>query len=206
MKTALKTIGYISIIPLLIGLYFFDNIKGYYRFKELCGQEKQLVVKSKLERDVGWQLDLGKRTPRIYALQIAGLPHVKFVRFKDFDDRQLYDAYYVGRTERVADGNDPRNRSDWEHDYEVLPAEFKNPTIYQWQSFEEDLPNELRMSQAGYRFTDLRTKQVVVSFTQLGYSKFDRNHTLLDAPSGEVCGVDDGRIWEQQIQSLIFTQ
>lgn len=205
MKNTLKIIGYISIIPLLIGLYFFENIKGYYRFKELCGQERQLVVKSKLERDVGWMIDLEKRTPRSYAFQIAGLPYVKFLRFKDFEDRKIYDAYYIGKTNKIADGGASR-RDDWESDYELQPANFDKPAIYQWQSFEEDLPNELRMSRAGYRFTDLRTKQVVVSFNQLGYSKFDRNHTLLDAPSGEVCGVDDGRIWEQQIQSLIFAK
>ena len=46
-------------------------------------------------------------------------------------------------------------------------------------------------------------KQIVVSFTQLGYSTFDRNHTLLDAPSGNVCG-EVGKIWEQEIQSQIF--
>jgi hypothetical protein len=203
MKNTLKIIGYISIIPLILGLFFFSNIKGYYRFKELCGQEKRLVVRSKLERDVGWQLNLAERTSRDYALQIAGLPHVKFVRFQD-DDRKVYDVYYVGKAPKIADGG-VSSQDDWRDNFELQPANFDKPAIYQWQSFEEDLPNEIRMSRAGYRFTDLRTKQVVVSFTQLGYSKFDRNHTLFDAPSGEVCG-EAGRIWEQQIQSIIFAQ
>lgn len=205
MNNTLKTIGYISITSLIISLFFFSNIKGHYRFKELCEQEKHLVVTSKLERDVGWKLDLGRPMPRVYALQIAGLPHIKFVRFKDFEDRQIYDAYYVGKDKGVADGNDPRSRDGWEHDYVVSIADLEKSAVYQWQSFEEDLPNELRISRAGYRFTDLSTNQVLVSFTQLGYSQFDRNHTLLDAPSGEICG-EVGRIWEQKVQSLIFAQ
>ena len=143
-----------------------------------------------------------ERTPRSYAFQIAGLPNIKFVRFRDFEDRKIYDAYYIGKAKRIADGGASR-RDDWEKDYELQTANFDKPVIYLWQSFEEDLPNELRMSRAGYRFTDLRTKQVVASFTQLGYSQFNRNHTLLDAPSGEVCG-ESGRIWEQKIQSQIF--
>lgn len=203
MKIILKKIGYISIIPVVIGLLFFENIKGYYSFKQLCKQEKHLVVKSKLERGVGWQLDFDKPTSRDYALQIAGLPHIKFVRFKD-GDRKIYDVYYIGKTKKVADGGAARN-GNWKDAYELQPANFEKSTVYLWQSFEEDLPSELRTSRAGYRFTDLRTKEEVVSFTQLGFSLFDRNHTLLDAPSGEVCG-EVGKIWEQKIQSQIFDQ
>ena len=60
MKSWVKVIAYISIVPLLTVLYFIDNIRGYYRFKELCQQEKQLVITSKLERNVGWEINLKK--------------------------------------------------------------------------------------------------------------------------------------------------
>ncbi|PPC94066.1 MAG: hypothetical protein CTY33_05685 [Methylotenera sp.] len=188
MKNTLKTIGYISIIPLLIGLFFFDNIKGYYRFKELCKQESQLVVTKKLERDVGWQLDLGKPTSQFSALVIASLPYVRFVRFRNSSDNQIYDMYYVGKTNRVPEiPLDPRNRNGWEHDYENRPANFVNKVTYQWNDFNEALQNELRTNRYGEQIIDLRTKKVVVSLTNIGYALFDRNHTFLDAPSGNTC-------------------
>ena len=202
MHKNIKTTLMILIVPALIAVFFFENIRGYYRFKELCGQEKRLVITTKLERDVGWQMDLNKPASSGEAFDIAGLPNIKFVRFQDWEDRKLHDAYYVGKTLRVADGGASR-RDNWKEDYEVYPANLENQVIYQWGNFNENLPNETRMSRGGYRFTDLRNKQIVVSFTQLGYSTFDRNHTLLDAPSGNVCG-EVGKIWEQEIQSQIF--
>jgi hypothetical protein len=202
MKPWIKVIIYISIIPLLTVLYFLDNIRGYYRFKELCQQEKQLVITSKLERDVGWKINSNEPTARSYAFLLAGLPHVKFVRFRDWKDHDFYDVSYVGKAPKVADGGASK-RGDWEKDYEVRPANLDSEVVYGWETFSETLSTETRMSRSGYRFTDLRSKKVVFSLTELGYSTFDRNHTLLDAPSGNLCG-NTGKIWEQEIQSQIF--
>ena len=202
MKSWIKVIAYISIVPLLTMLYFFDNIRGYYRFKELCQQEKQLVITSKLKRDVGWQVDLKEIVSRDYVFQIAGLPYIKFVRFRDWEDHQLYDVYYVGTKFRIGDGEASR-QIDWRKYYEVRPANLENQVVYKWEFFNEKLTTEVRMSRSGYRFTDLRTNQIVFSITELGYSTFDRNHTLLDAPSGNVCG-NDAKVWGQEVQSQLF--
>lgn len=203
MKSWVKVIAYISIVPLLTVLYFIDNIRGYYRFKELCQQEKPLVINSKLEKDVGWQIDLKKMVTSDYAAQIAGLPHIKFVRFRNWKDHELYDVYYVGTTPRVADGGRTLSRMNRQEVFNVQPANLENQVIYQWGDFNETLSAEVRMSRGGYRFTDLRTNKIVLSFTELGYSTFDRGRTLFDAPSGNLCG-NAGKIWEQEIQSQIF--
>lgn len=206
-KTWIKTIGYTSIIPLLIGLYFFDNIKGYYRFKELCGQEKRLVVTTKLERDVGWQVDLQKPTSRDDVLFKVGMPNIKFVRFQDSEDHKLYDAYYVGKTQRTP--GDKAWSADWRNDYEILPASLENKTVYQLESFKEDLPMESRTNRYGYRIIDLRINQEVVTLSEFGYSTFERSRTLLDAPSGSVCHniyPDDTPVYflDSKVQNSIF--
>ena len=200
----------ILIVPALIAVFFFDNIRGYYRFKELCGQEKRLVVTAKLERDVGWQMDLNKPASSGEAFDIAGLPNVKFVRFQDWEDRKFHDAYYVGKTLRVADGGVSR-RDNWKEDYEILPADLENKTVYQLESFEEVLPTETRTNRYGYRIIDLRTNQGVVTLSEFGYGTFERSRTLLDAPSGNVCHdiyPDDISIsfFNPKVQQLIFPQ
>jgi len=176
------------IILVLVVAYFFDNIRGYYRFKELCDQEKLQQVTNKLERDVGWQIDLNKPSNEYSALVIASLPYVRFVRFVSLTDKKLYDMYYVGKSERLAEILlDPRSRGDWQRDYEISPADLKNPVMYQWSQFEEALPTEVRTSRYGEKIVDLRSGKVVLSLTNIGYDTFDRNHTLLDAPSGNTC-------------------
>ena len=185
MHKNIKTTLMILIVPALIAVFFFDNIRGYYRFKELCGQEKRLVVATKLEKDVGWQVDLQKPTSRDDVLFKAGMPYIKFVRFQDSEDRKLHDAYYVGNVQRTS--GDKAWRSDWRDDYDVLPANLENKTVYQLESFEETLPTETRTNRYGYRVIDLQTNQVVVTLSEFGYSTFERSRTLLDAPSGNVC-------------------
>lgn len=207
MKTTFKSIIYISIIPLLIGLYFFDNIRGYYRFKALCGQEKRLVVTTKLERDVGWQVDLQKPTSHDDVLFKAGMPHIKFVRFQDSEDHKLHDAYYVGKAQRTP--GDKAWRADWRDDYEILPADLENKTVYQLESFEEGLPTESRTNRYGYRVIDLRINQEIVTLSEFGYSTFERSRTLLDAPSGNVCHdiyPDDTPVYflDSKVQNSIF--
>ena len=207
MHKDMKTILMILIVPALIAVFFFDNIRGYYRFKELCGQEKRLVITTKLERDVGWQVDLQKPTSRDDVLFKAGMPYIKFVRFQDSEDRKLHDAYYVGKSQKVP--GDKAWRSDWRDDYEILPANLENKTVYQLESFEENLLTETRTNRYGYHVIDLRTNQVAVTLSEFGYGTFERSRTLLDAPSGNICHdiyPDDIPVYflDSKVQNSIF--
>lgn len=190
----LKNIIYISIIPLLIGLYFFDNIRGYYRFKELCAEHKELNVYQKLESGVGWQANL-KEYENFDSVNelLYFIPQIKFYRFNDYTKRQLYDASFIGAS-RVSWANDSRYISDEaskemkdkkNYLYDLVNVE--NKPVYQLENFSENLPNETRVSRGGYRVRDLRINKIVVSLEEIGYSTFDRNHTFLDAPSGNIC-------------------
>ena len=162
---------------LVIGLYFAGNIKGYYRFKELCAKEAGLKVYQPLERGVGW-LDDGRR---IYdAGPMTHEDAVAFVRYRNEEDGQWYDVY---RTQRVKVGDDP---------FAQQPADLSKPVIYQRRWSTNKLPNEVRMGITKNEFIDLRTNQTAATYTQLGYSKFNPENTLLAAPSGIGCPEQGG--------------
>ena len=87
----------ILIVPALIAVFFFDNIRGYYRFKELCAEHKELVVYQKLEPNVGWQANLKEYENNGSVMEkLYFIPYIKFYRFNDYVHRQLYDTSYIG--------------------------------------------------------------------------------------------------------------
>lgn len=169
IKTMIWPIGFL----LLLSLYFADNIKGYYRFKELCAKEAGLKVYQPLERDVGWFEASGNLGSVVY---MTAYPAVAFVRYQNAKDGQWYDIY---RAKRLKVG-DPG--------YTQQPADLSKPVVYQSRVINiHDLPNEVRIGSQIMEFIDLRTNQRVASYTILGYSKFNPENTLLAAPSGEGC-------------------
>jgi hypothetical protein len=209
----IKNIFYVSIVPLVIGLFFFSNIKGYYRFKELCSEHKELVVYQKLEPNVGWQTDKNGTKDRDNINEyLYFVPQISFFRFQNYDDRKLYDARFVGGHRMPYEKFDSHTRSDVESNelrdqgkYEHSLANIEIKPIYQLENFSETIPNETRMSRGGYRIRDLRTDQIVVSLEDIGYSIFDRNHTLLDAPSGNICRFAPS-IYSSIVQKEIFAK
>lgn len=177
MKNLVKTIAYICIIPLLISLYFFDNIRGYYRFKELCDIEKTKQIVGKVEPNQGWILDYknGESASKWTAFDIASLPHVKFVRFKQIRDNEMHDARYLG------------GHKDSKNSYEIKPVDLTQHPRYLWREIDENFPNELRTGRSGNQIIDLSTNKIVVSFTHIYFGTFDQDKTLLAAPSANVC-------------------
>lgn len=180
MKEWLKIIGYISIIPLLIGLYFFDNIRGYYRFQALCDIEKSKQVIGKVEPNQGWIFEFTNRgnpeTSAWLADNVASIPNVKYVRFQDYEDHQTYDMRYIG------------GHPTLKNSYEIGPADLSIQPRYLWrQIVNEEFPDELRTGRAGVQIVDLTTNKIVVNFTHIYYGTFDQDKTLLAAPSGNVC-------------------
>ena len=173
VKSLLKFLAWPVGIALLLTLYFADNIKGYYRFKELCVAQAGLKVYQPLERNVGWLVDGG----RLYDTQyIDSFEAVAFVRYRNAEDGKWYDVY---RAPKINDGRDG---------YAQQPADLSKPVVYKSRVINiYDLPNEVRMGSQIMEFIDLRTNKLAASYTELGYSKFNREKTLLAAPSGEVC-------------------
>ena len=165
----------ILIVPALITVFFFDNIRGYYRFKELCNIEKTKQIVNKVEPNMGWVFNEDVPSTTLLVFPTAALPHVKFVRFKDYDNKQIYDARYLG------------GRIYSKKSFDVKLADLEQKPVYAWKQIQEEFPKELRTSRYGDQIIDLRTNKVIVNLTNIGYGLFDRNHTLLDAPSGNTC-------------------
>jgi len=206
-----KPVLIIGACLLVVAIIFFDNIRGYYRFKKLCAEHKELVVYQKLEPNLGWQANLNEyeNSDSVNEL-LYFMPKIKFYRFKDYTKRQLYDAKFIGvsssslrRFNSPYISEDARKalKEDKNYEYRLANSEIK-PT-YQLENFSESIPNETRMSRGGYRIRDLRTNQIVVRLEEIGYSTFDRNHTLLDAPSGNTCRVAPS-FYSTNIQNKIF--
>lgn len=179
MNPNLKKLLTILIWPiglvLVITLFFASNIRGYYRFKEICARDSGVRVYQPLERNVGWTVGRGRMQdtgmPAIY-------PEVAFVRYRNEKDGQWYDVYRVPKLKVGDDG------------LAQQPADMSKPVIYEYRWHHEVLKDELRMSATLNEVIDLRNSKIAATYTTFGYSKFDRDKTLLAAPSGMRCPED----------------
>ena len=120
LKRKLKPFLWPIAITLLLGWYFADNFKGYYRFKALCSEQGGLKVYQPLERDVGWFTDRSFNDARY----MASFEAVAFVRYRDKDDGLWYDLY------RDATYRTPMNKGN-NTGYRPDPADMSKPVIYQ---------------------------------------------------------------------------
>ncbi|WP_331347116.1 hypothetical protein [Cellvibrio sp. UBA7661] len=170
MKYFFKSIAVISIIPLLIALYFFDNIKGYWRFKQYCASEGGLRVYQPLERGVGW---LAEDQEQAKAASL--LEYVDYARYTDKNDGNTYDLRYLGGDLQL------------DASYEIkLEDQAKNP-VYLWKSVGEGVKGELRLRRFGYEVVEIKSSKLFSLYYSFSYSKFDRSKTILDSPSRVYC-------------------
>lgn len=159
MKEPAKVFIKIMIWPigflLLLSLYFADNIKGYYRFKELCAKEAGLKVYQPLERDVGWFSDKNESGYLLYSY-----PGIAFVRYAD-KAQSLQDLI---RTTEKKDSSDDGFRPE--------PADAVKQPLYGFRKTIEEVPNESRMTRFKTTVTNLKSGQTVVVYQDFLYRIF----------------------------------
>jgi hypothetical protein len=160
----------IAAIPLLIMIYFFDNIKGQYRFMQYCKSEGGLRVYEYLEKGAGW---LAK--DEAYARAAALIDGVGFVRFFDKKENGYFDIRYTG-------GNPQREES-----FDKKPSDTSKKTRYLWRIDVGQLSGELRLSRTNYEVFDVSGNDLMVGYYGFAYSQFDQNKSFLGAPSGVSC-------------------
>lgn len=158
LKRKLKPFLWPIAITLLLGWYFADNFKGYYRFKALCSEQGGLKVYQPLERDVGWFEEDG-RMNEAYMLNFEA---VAFIRYHNEAEGHWYDVY---RSQKLKVGD---------AGFAQQPADLNKPVVYQRKWSGKDMPNEIRLGISTEEFIDLRTSEVVVTYTQLGYRPFEK--------------------------------
>lgn len=149
--------------------YFADNIRGYYRFKEICEAEGGLRVLHPLQRGVGWF-----SPQRGGGLDAAAFRGVAFVRFQDAGGARMDYRYRAGPIRDL-------------RSYQATPADESKPTIYEIRSVNEGIPSERRTSRSGYEVTEIATGRLMLRWYQIGYSTFNQDRTLFAAPSGQAC-------------------
>jgi hypothetical protein len=170
-KALIIPLALVILIPASILLYFAENIKGYYRFKWYCENEGGLKVYEKLEKNVGWIAEdkSGART----ASTFKGVP---FVRYKEIkSNKRLFDIKYIG-------GNETSNSSFVSS--EILS---EKKIKYMWKNESQKIKNELRLKKITYEVVDINSKKNLLEINIFYYSIFDRNKTLLNAPSVVNC-------------------
>lgn len=169
MKPFLKFIALASIVPLLIALYFFENIKGYYRFKQYCEKEGGLKVYEPIKKGVGL---LAKDKDEAHSAAL--LENIGFVRYKDADGN-FYDIRYIG-------GHPQKDSS-----YERKPSDLSMTLNYEWRVINMKFIHESRLGKSGYEIFNITKRVVSVNYSIFHYSKFDRKKTIFDAPSSVGC-------------------
>jgi hypothetical protein len=150
-------------IALAIGLYFSENIRGYYRFKEICAKEGGLKVYQPLEKGVGWQIPNScKECKEKYVDGFPGaLSEVKFIRLNQRDTLELVDRY--------KDTTKPKNTYD---PYKEAVADMSDPVRYELREKRTNVWNEIRLSVDQFEVVDLRVNQVVVAYKDYSYRNF----------------------------------
>lgn len=166
-----KWVWLVLLIPLLIGLYFAENIKGQIRFMQYCWKEGGLKVYEPLERDVGWWAeDLES------AKAIASRHPVAFVRYRDDEgDGKGYDVRYIGGSFRD------------ESSYQISPADYENPIELFSKFYFVRMENELRLSKKKYEVYSFEKNELLAGYYVFVYSQYDLDNSFMGAPSNVYC-------------------
>lgn len=175
MSRALKFVIWFLSVALLISLYFSDNIRGYYRFKEICEKDAGLHIYQPLERNVGWTVSGGQIYDTGFVVQFN---EVAFVRYRNEKDGNSYDVFRAPKLEV----GDPA--------YAQQPADVSKAIVYKFDVQTIRLPNEVRIGAQHFDVVDLRSGKAAARYSRFSYSKFNPDNTILGAPSGESCPED----------------
>lgn len=161
MNTTIKRIIKILVWPvgiaLVIGVYFSDNIRGYYRFKEICAKDAGLRVYEPLQKGEGWlasgEIDAG------YLLHYYD--EISFVRHLD-DKKSLQDLV---RTTVKKDFSDDGFLSQ--------PVDSSRQPRYVYYEEFNKLDDEVRMNSRISRVTNIQSGKPAVTYQDFTYRLFN---------------------------------
>ena len=140
---------------LVIGLYFAVNIKGYYRFKELCAKEAGLKVSQPLERGVGW---LAHKNEAGYLLYFY--KDIAFVRYVDEAQNQQ-DLIRTNEKNRPSDNG-----------FRQRPVDITKQPAYEFDKAIGTVSGEDRLTKYQTTVTNLQNGKVSVAYQDFTYQLF----------------------------------
>jgi hypothetical protein len=168
MNSRLKMLAWPLGLILVIGLYFSENIKGHYRFKQMCAKDGGLTVHKPLERD---QVHVGDETTG--GQYLASFRGVKVGRAKDPVSGQWFDY-------KLTTGHPTGGLSK----YEKTPADLTQVARYKWVRNSITFKDEIRLARHGYDIYDLQTGKVTVTYNTYAYQYFDPEKVFLASGAG----------------------
>ncbi len=158
-------------IALAIGLYFSENIRGHYRFKQMCAKDGGVRIITPIEiGSIHEAENLGR------AEAIAAIRGVLAARTVDDKSGALVDvrlASGVGGTPSAV--------------FETLPADKSRPARYKWIWINQKMERQQRSSRSGWEVYDIVTNELVLSDYLYGYATFDPKTVLGGGPGGAAC-------------------
>ena len=181
-----KTIGILVAIPLLIGLIFFENIYGYFRFQWYCSNEGGLKVYEQVERDKVW-ISEHSSAARFMALQ----DYVGFSLYKD-KGGNLVNVIYKG-------GNSGSSKS-----YEFVPYDAEEESRYEYkysyERFRKD--KEIRLYKSDYIVVDKTSGKPSIQLVTFYYKFFDEDNVPFGRSSGTGCRAQSKWPWRDFVAAI----
>jgi hypothetical protein len=160
MKPLTKVFIWTSVIAALLGLYFASNIKGYYRFKEICRKDSGLTLIQKIQAGQGWLVSNEyDRAPFTYS-------QVAFLRYQSDKDGKTYDIHRADR-KRV---EDPQ--------YVIKPADLTKQVKYKYQFSSGKIAKENGVWFDLKEIIDLDTNRLQLQYITYTYKLFDPDETI----------------------------
>lgn len=156
MNIVLKIFAWSVGIALLIGIYFSDNIRGYYRFKNICQKDAGLRVYEPLQKGEGWQTS--RKSDAGYLLHYYdGISFVRFLDEKNSPQNLI----------RTANKN---SSSDDGFRLQSIVAN-KSPR-YEYHTEAAALPEEIRINRYISTITNLNSGKFSVIYQDFTYRLF----------------------------------
>ena len=169
MPLAKKVTLVVISMSLLVFVYFFDNIKGQYRFMQYCKNEGGLHLYQRVNKNVGWEAKDYSSARSAFVMDYVG-----FVRYRsEEENNKLYDLYYK------------KNESDYGGSFEKYPSDEEKKVKYVWDIEVTYVVGESRLKKTTYMVSDKVSGETKVIFNRFVYSQFDRG--IFSAPSYVYC-------------------
>lgn len=168
--------------PAAVAIYNLDAIVGQIKFNDLCKRDGGPRFLAQVEMDQGWEVESNE--PYSYEAPFE-FGHVAFVRYKDKTGTE--------RDVTLA----PQEPGKWpEFTFSVVDG--SRTVRYRHSYHRETFPDDDRFSKWTRQVTDLRTGQVVASYTSFMFHWAKPERTLFGGPTGEGC-------WDTQSDIRSFT-
>jgi hypothetical protein len=175
IKTLIKISVVIAVLGAAYTVYYWEAIKGQWKFEELCEKEGGSRFYGRVEKDVGWEVVVSENDEHAYKSPFY-FGHVAFVRFKD-EKGILRDVYLTA------------GKTQWKKGYDIRPADMNKQPKYRYTSEHIMLPSNYRMSRSNTNVIDIEKNKLLARRSSFAYEWRSPDESFLNAPTSVVCPV-----------------